>query len=335
MTRRTVLGAAAGATCGSAGASEPGFAALDAGVEAAVAGGAAPWMVLWITDAQGDIHRTAVGVGLDHVDVLRSATKIATVTAVMSLVQDGRIGLDDPVARHLPAFGGAKAGITLRRLLSMNSGLPSLWPAFSDEVPLAVAADVIAQAPLAAPPGERFIYGNLGLTVAGRVAEIVSGRPWDDFFAEAVARPLGIDFTYGPLDTGRLGGGGRTRAGDYAKLLRLHLSGGLHEGKRLFRPALIEEMQRSNGSAFTNPLNGAGDFKGYGMGWWFDELESSGEPRVISDPGLWGAYPWLDRRRRYAGLVFMRGQLKDGAAVYRQLRPQIERILDARAASAT
>src|SRR5204863_1338539 len=138
-----------------------------------------------------------------------------------------------PVQRYVPAFGGDKVGITVRHLLSMNSGLPSRLSSVSDEMSLADAAEEIGRAPLAAEIGSRFIYGNLGLTVAGRVAEVVSGKKWDEFFHEALAQPLGMDFSYGPLDTLRLGGGGRTNARNYGKLLKLHLSGGLHEGRRL------------------------------------------------------------------------------------------------------
>jgi CubicO group peptidase (beta-lactamase class C family) len=300
-------------------------------IDAAISEGRLPWAVLQVTQGSGDILVHAAGVEPSHLDVLRSATKIATVTAVMTLVRDGGLTLSDPVARFIPSFasdtGGEKAGVTIRHLLSMNSGLPARWQGFSDDMSLAAAADAIARAPLLAPPGEQFIYGNLGLTVAGRVAEIVSGRPWDQFFQDAVASPLGLTFNYVPLETGRLGGGGQTNADSYTKLLRVHLTNGVDEETAFLPKHLVDEMQLPNGSRFTNPIPEI-NLRGYGMGWWFDDVDTSGAPRVISDPGAWGSYPWIDRERRYGALLFTRRQLAQGAALQREIRPSIDRLVD-------
>lgn len=285
-----------------------------------------PWVGLLVTRGDNDMFMHAEGVGPDHVDVLRSATKIATCTALMTLVQSGALSLEDPVARYIPAWGGDKASLSVGHLLSMNSGLPTRAQGFSDELSLAEAAAVIGRAPLEARPGERFIYGNLGLTVAGRVAEVASGQNWDAFFRSALGAPLGLNFTYGPLETGRLGGGGRSDLASYGRLLKLHLNGGLHEGQVILRSDLIARMQTSNGSVFRNPIPETEAY-GYGMGWWFDRIDSSGRPLVISDPGAWGAYPWIDLERRYGAFLFVRKQLADGVRLVRRLRPMIETAL--------
>ena len=289
-----------------------------------VAQGTVPWAVLLVTAPDRVLFTHAAGVEVGHVDVLRSATKIATVTAVMTLVQSGAASLDDPVSRYVPAFRADKGDIRLRHLLAMNSGLPFSWRGFSDDTPLAQAADAIAAAPLAARPGARFISGNLGLTVAGRVAEVVSGQEWDQFFRRTLAEPLGLNFAYGPLDMGRLGGGGRTDAESYGKLLRLHLNGGLHEDRRILSQHLVQEMQRSNGSVFVNPLVQIKPH-GYGLGWWFDAVDAEGQATVISNPGAWGAYPWIDLRRGYGAFLFVRKRLDEGVAIQREVQPIVER----------
>jgi CubicO group peptidase (beta-lactamase class C family) len=297
-------------------------------LESAVARGDVPWAALLVTKGGRDLHAHAVGTDLEHVDFLRSATKLATITSVLTLVEGGALGLEDPVAKYIPSFAGDKGGVRIRHLLSMNSGLPSMWPWFSDEMPLANAVEVIAKAPLAAQPGARFLYGNLGLTVAGRVAEVVSGKSWDEFFQLALAVPLGLDFHYEPVTSGRLGGGGRTNLASYGKILKLHLAHGIHEGRRVLSPALVAEMQRPNGASFANPIPDA-EFHGYGMGWWFDVVGGDGQPRIISDAGAWGAYPWMDLQRHYAAFLFVRKTLARGAMLYRNIRPLIERALDA------
>jgi CubicO group peptidase (beta-lactamase class C family) len=304
------------------------FDSVKAELQAAVQRNDVPWAALLVTRDGKDLFRHAEGVPLDHVDVLRSATKIATVTAVMTLVQSGALKLEDGASRYVPSFAGEKSEITVRHLLSMNSGLPANFREFSDDASLADAADIIARAPLAARPGERFIYGNLGLTVAGRVAEIVSGQSWDTLFEANVAQPLGMTFTYGPLETGRLAGGGRTNLASYGALLKMHLAGGQHAGKPFLRRDLVALMQASNGSAFRNPVQGTETY-GYGMGWWFDRVDNTGRPQIISDPGAWGAYRWIDLARGYGAFLFVRKQLADGVKLQRALRPLIERAVDA------
>lgn len=320
------LGFAACQTAPSVGESDA-ASAIRQRLDGAVGRGLVPWAVLQVTRSDHDAFVHASGVDTGHVDVLRSATKVATVTAFMTLVRDGAVALEDPVSRFIPAFGHDKAAVTVRHLLSMNSGLPSQWRDFSDAVPLSEGANAIAKAPLVARPGERFIYGNLGLTVAGRVAEIAAGRPWDQFFRDALASPLGLTFDYVPLETGRLGGGGRTNAESYARLLRLHLGRGIYNGTAFLPAELVEIMQASNGSRFVNPIPDI-DPCGYGMGWWHDLVDASGSPLVISDAGAWGTYPWLDRVRRYGAILFVRKQLAQGVALYREIRPLVERLID-------
>lgn len=303
------------------------FSEVDAILAAAVQAGVVPWASLLVTRGGADLYAAAHGVPLNHVDVLRSATKVATVTAILTLVETHQLGLEDPVSRYLPEFTGEKAAITIRQLLSMSSGLRTSLREFSDAAPLSEAVSVIAAAPLAAAPGATFIYGNLGLTVAGRCAEIVSGKTWDRFFEDALASPLGLDFSYVPLETGRLGGGGRTSLSAYGRLLKLHLAGGVLDGVRIISPDLVARMQISNGARFANPISQT-EARGYGMGWWFDRLRPDGSAGVISDPGAWGAYPWIDRDRMYGAFLFVRRELADGVALVNRIRPLIDRALD-------
>jgi CubicO group peptidase (beta-lactamase class C family) len=303
------------------------FSAVDAILAAAVKAGDVPWAAVLVTKGGADLYARAHGVPISHVDVLRSATKVATVTAVLTLVENKQLGLEDPVGQYIPAFAGDKATITIRHLLSMSSGLRSSITAFSDAALLSESVAVIAASPLAAPPGTNFIYGNLGLTVAGRVAEVVSGKSWDAFFQDVLAAPLKLDFSYVPLATGRLGGGGRTSLSSYGRLLKLHLAGGELDGVRILSPDLVAQMQVSNGAAFRNPIPQTEAY-GYGMGWWFDRLRADGSARVISDPGAWGAYPWIDRDRQYGAFVFVRQELADGVALVNKIRPLIDRAIE-------
>ncbi|GHE05697.1 serine hydrolase domain-containing protein [Streptomyces alanosinicus] len=167
-----------------------------------------------------------------------SMTKPVTAVAVLMLVEQGRLALDDPLGRHLPAFaeprvyeGGsgpdlrtrpAAGPILIRHLLTHTagltfgyyhrhpvdaryraSGLANSSPPGAD---LAEAAAVYARMPLQFEPGTQWNY-SVASNVLGRVIEVVSGQPLDAFFAERILRPLGMTdtgFHLGPGQAGRL-----------------------------------------------------------------------------------------------------------------------------------
>ncbi|MFE2040715.1 serine hydrolase domain-containing protein [Streptomyces sp. NPDC059477] len=167
-----------------------------------------------------------------------SMTKPVTAVAVLMLVEEGRLSLDDPVARHLPAFADARvyvdgAGddvrtrtveqpILIRHLLSHTAGLTfafyhshpvdALYRAahLESSVPpgadLARTIDVYASLPLQFEPGTQWNY-SVASNVLGRIIEVVSGRPLDAFFAERLFGPLGMadaGFEVAPENLGRL-----------------------------------------------------------------------------------------------------------------------------------
>jgi CubicO group peptidase (beta-lactamase class C family) len=134
---------------------------------------------------------------------LASLTKpLATAAALMVLVQRGRLATGQTLGSLLPAFRGTdKAGVTLAQLLAHTAGFPDYRPYFRQLawVPPAGRREalqaLLAAEPLAAAPGERTLYSDLGFLALQAVVEAVSGRRLDRFAAEAVYAPLGI----GPL----------------------------------------------------------------------------------------------------------------------------------------
>lgn len=126
---------------------------------------------------------------------LASLTKVvATTTVTLALAGQGLIGLDDPVAGHLPAAARlAAARVTVRQLLSHTAGLPASvkfyqWCADRGELLRALYAT-----PLQAPPGTRVAYSDLGFMVLGEMAAAVAGEPLDALFRRLVSGPLGMD----------------------------------------------------------------------------------------------------------------------------------------------
>ncbi|WP_180686528.1 serine hydrolase domain-containing protein [Streptomyces gossypiisoli] len=152
-----------------------------------------------------------------------SMTKPVTSVAALMLMEEGRLSLDDPVARHLPAFADARVyesgsgaqtrtrpaegPILVRHLMTHTSGLTfgfyhthpvdALYreAGLESSVPpganLAEAIDVYARLPLQFEPGTQWNY-SVASNVLGRVIEVVSGQPLDVHFAERIFGPLGM-----------------------------------------------------------------------------------------------------------------------------------------------
>ena len=129
---------------------------------------------------------------------LASLTKVVgTATAAMILYDEGRLDLDAPVARYLPAFsGGNKDFVTIRQLLTHTSGLP----AGRDLRRLANgpwdARNVVVSTPLTCVPGACQVYSDLGADVLGFAIEAIAGQGLDSFLDERVFAPLGMNDTH-------------------------------------------------------------------------------------------------------------------------------------------
>ena len=139
-----------------------------------------------------------------------SVSKLFTSIAVMQLRDEGKLGLNDPVARHLPWFTiptGADEGIvTLENMLTHSSGLPreSDHPYWSGKFEFPTREQVrerVAAQRMLYPSDTYFQYSNLGLTLAGEIVSAVSGRPYDDVIRERILTPLGMTATTTDIPT--------------------------------------------------------------------------------------------------------------------------------------
>jgi D-alanyl-D-alanine carboxypeptidase len=143
-----------------------------------------------------DVQRR-VPVTPDTVFKIGSVSKPLIATAVMVLVQDGRLSLDDPVSRYLEGTPETWKGITLRHFLTHTSGVVREGPAF-DPFKVQPVADVIRSAyplPLRFSAGTKWEYCNVGYFSLAEIIGRVSGGPWADFMAARLFRPLGMHAT--------------------------------------------------------------------------------------------------------------------------------------------
>ncbi|HUP20590.1 MAG TPA: serine hydrolase domain-containing protein [Gemmatimonadota bacterium] len=216
------------------------------------------------------------GVGEDTAFYMASSTKALTATAVTLLAERGEIDLAAPVTRYLPdlAFGAPLAAdsVTIERLLTMTHGIEDGGPvvvrtAYSGDFTAGLLIDLLAgYGP--AEDGRAFNYGNLGYNILGMVLAPGTEHGWKDVVRREVLEPLGMASTtarVSELDPDRIAlphnvvpgegfrrislgktdanlhaaGGHFTTAGDLARFVAAHASGGRLEGERAFPAAPI------------------------------------------------------------------------------------------------
>jgi uncharacterized protein YbbC (DUF1343 family)/CubicO group peptidase (beta-lactamase class C family) len=187
------------------------FNNIDRMMEQAVAGKSIPGAVVLVGHDGKVVYRKAFGqrsleteagpareaMTPDTIFDLASMTKcLATATAVMQLVEQGRIRLNDPVAAYLPEFAqSGKADITVRELLTHFSGLaPDLDLKEPWQGRTAAFSMAMRQKPQF-PPGSRFVYSDINFETLGFLVEKVSGMPLNEYAANNIFAPLGMHDT--------------------------------------------------------------------------------------------------------------------------------------------
>jgi uncharacterized protein YbbC (DUF1343 family)/CubicO group peptidase (beta-lactamase class C family) len=192
----------AAAVAASADASPVRLASVDAIIQQAIADGNIPGAVLIVGHNGKVVYRKAYGsralepkrepMTLDTVFDLASLTKvIATTTAVMQLVEQGKVRLNDAVTKYLPDFAqNGKDDVTVRQLLTHYSGLePDLdlktpWEGKETAYHMAFA-DTLQN-----PPGAAFVYSDINFITLGALVEKVSGEPLDEYATRHIFAPL-------------------------------------------------------------------------------------------------------------------------------------------------
>ncbi len=149
---------------------------------------------------------------------IASQTKPMTATALMMLVDEGLVNVDDEVERYLPEFAGQMLvaeqdehhqllkkpahPMTVRNVLNHTSGLPFLTPVeqpFIDGLRLRDATQIYALLPLQFEPDSQYLYSNIGTNIVGRIIEVVSGISYEEFMRRRLFEPLGLaDTTFWP-----------------------------------------------------------------------------------------------------------------------------------------
>lgn len=311
----------------------------------------------------------------DAIFRIYSMTKPITSAAVMMLLEEGRLRLNDPLSDYLPAFKDLKvvarnteAGmeledlqrpITIRNLFTHTAGFSygfdqndpldklytrKMWGRVDKPgSTLADMVDALAELPLAHQPGTVFRY-SVAIDVLGRLVEVISGQPFDQFLQQRIFEPLGMVDTafwappekaarlasvYGPdekrpghlrnLEPGTRshylrpatffsGGGGLvSTAMDYMRFCQMLLNGGELEGVRLLGRKSVETMRLNHlpEGVYEDPN------RAYGFGLGGHVLLHPGRAEVTASEGTWswgGAANtcfWIDFKEQLVGVLML------------------------------
>ncbi|MFI9837172.1 serine hydrolase domain-containing protein [Nonomuraea sp. NPDC051941] len=173
-------------------------------VDGSVAAAAAAGELVRYADAEGTLAPERPPAGRDSIFDLASISKLFTTAVLLSLAEEGAIGLDEPVAAWIP---GHDPRVTPRRLLTHTAGLPPTRR-IDLELPGADASErmeAMLRTPIAHPVGGPYLYSDVGLVIAGRVAELAGGAPLDALVRARVTDVLGLpDTGYRPTAPSRV-----------------------------------------------------------------------------------------------------------------------------------
>jgi CubicO group peptidase (beta-lactamase class C family) len=347
------------------------LARLDAVLADGIARGDCPGAVVLVVHQGRTVFRKAYGrrslrptaqdMTVDTIFDLASLTKpLATATSVLLLVDQGKLRLDDPVAKHLPAFAvRGKEAITVEQLLLHTSGLVADNPLadYQDSRDKALER-VLALAP-ERPPGSRFVYSDVNYIVLGLLVERVSGMPLDQFAARHVFGPLGMHETTflpgaklreraAPTEqrdgqwllgevhdprAARLGGvaghaGLFAPVDDLAVFCRVLLDGGRLDGKQVWPASVVQALTTPRPVPLANERKGLRT-----LGWDVDTPYSANRGSGfragtgLGHTGFTGTSIWLDPDSGTAVLFLSNRVHPDGKGNVTRLRGQVATVV--------
>ena len=271
---------------------------------------------------------------------MAGSSKWLTAALVMTFVDEGKLSLDEKVSNYIPIFETYSKGyITVRQCLANLTGIADTkgigkllenkkFESLQDKV------NSIAKKEIAANAGKAFFYGNIGFDIAARLVEIIGKKPFETLMKQRLFTPLLMSRSTfsGESDIVSPGTGALSTPVDYMNFLTMILDKGMFKGQRILSGAAIAEMatiQNKNVPIkFTPNIAEGFDF---GLGEWILETDTNGISTSIGFPSLFGSWPFIDKCRGYACLIFAKNAVGDQK---KDLYVQIKKAIDEQLKSA-
>lgn len=259
-----------------------------------------------------------------------------TAALLFKLAEEGKLSIDDPVQKYLPAYGKYFKGyITVRHCLSQMTGIEpnqkfqlqgprKKFTSLEEEVNELITLTIRAK-----PGTECWFSQSVGLNIAGRIAEVVTKKKFDILIKSKLLTPLGMRRTsFSDLAGGALNpsAGAQSTADDYLKFLRMLLNNGKVNQVPFLSEASVNnllQLQAPPAKVAYSPFSG--ERFGYAHGAW-TLADRDGRSTALCAPGMYGGWSMIDRCRGYAYLVVTKNKLKeDKADLHMEMKSLIDR----------
>lgn len=269
-----------------------------------------------------------------------SMTKPLSGTALMILVEEGLVDINDPIMTYLPEFDtDDKRDITVAQALSHSSGLRAATGGSAVE-----RARAMANLSLSYEPGTQATYSNAGSIIAGAIVETISGMMLRDFLRQRIFHPLHMNHTWcgAPVpewvDPARIAaryrgdagnwwlahqmgatsssidcspsGGASSTLDDYARFMIAMLNGGQLDGARILQPETVLLATSEHSGYATSDDYRATETRYFGLQWYVESDRYRPHPGPPMSPGyfshggMWGTYTFADREYDLVALYF-------------------------------
>lgn len=236
-----------------------------------------------------------------------STSKWLTIALLMTLVDQGKLSLDDKVSTYLPIFKTyGKAYITIRQCLTHFTGLASAglgnirlghYASLEEEVNDLVKREIKTN------PGTEFVYTDAGFEIVGRVLEVITKKPFDRLIKETLFRPLSMQrSTFTSEHAVEPAEGALCTPAELLNFTAMILGKGVFNGKRILSEQSIAEMLKTavppaQIKAFPQGVDGYN----YALGAWKPTTDDS----VIVAPSLTGSWAFVDFQNQYAAVILV------------------------------
>ncbi|HLK28579.1 MAG TPA: serine hydrolase domain-containing protein [Puia sp.] len=287
------------------------------------------------------IYQKQIGnMSADKIIQIASCSKWLSAALVMTFVDEGKLSLEDTVGKFLPIFSTyGKGNIKIKNCLSHTTGIETSsmnlfslldennFPSLEEQV-----NSFAKNKKMIAAPGTEFRYSSMGLNIASRVLEIISNKSFEEVFQERIAKPLDMNnTTFGKSGLVSPSGGANSTANDYMHFLEMILNRGSYNGKQVLSEKSVSLMQQAqtNLSMIKYAPKGAFGFN-YACGEWIQEADNNGNSLVLTSPGFFGAWPYVDNKRNYAALFFVKKFFIDEPMkeIYLNIKKEIDEQID-------
>ena len=270
---------------------------------------------------------------------IQACSQWLTAALVMTFVDQGKLSLDDKVSKYIPIFATyMKTYITLRNCLTNTTGIQadpvgpmkllqkSKFQSLEDEV-----NSFASKREIQSNPGTEFYYSHTGPNIAGRVLEIVGKKSFDRLIQERILRPLKMRGTSFANDEGGAvnpSGGAVSTANDYMNFLIMLLNKGEFQGKKILSEKAVAEMETVQFQQLQVRYTPRGsEGLHHLLGAWMEQVDARGNnAAVMSSLNLAGNWPFIDKCRNYAAVVFIKSpQSEPKKEIYLSFKDAIDK----------